>query len=57
MSVELLGPLRREFRFLSDVVAKYYSTVDGAIDGAVHAVRPVLGGKGKGKGLTTLLGV
>lgn len=38
LSTELLGPLRREFRFLSDVVAKYYSTVDRTIDGAVHAV-------------------
>ena len=41
LSLELMGPLRREFRFLSDVVAKYYSTVDRAVDGAVHAVRGV----------------
>lgn len=43
LAVELMGPLRREFRFLSDVVGKYYSTVDRTVDGvasAGHSVQP-----------------
>lgn len=48
LSLELLGPLRKEFRFLSDVVSKYYSTVDRTLDGAVaagHAAQPYVANK------------
>lgn len=38
LSIELMGPLRREFRFLNDVVSKYYSTVDRTVDVAYNAV-------------------
>lgn len=38
LAVELLGPLRREFRFLSDVVSQYYSTIDRGIDVALNTV-------------------
>jgi len=48
LSVELMGPLRKEFRFLSDVVSKYYSTVDRTLDGAAaagHAAQPYVANK------------
>jgi len=48
LSLELLGPLRKEFRFLSDLVSKYYSTVDRTLDGAAaagHAAQPYVANK------------